>query len=214
LREERTHLRGILSHLIDTTAWPRTPHPRHRTRSFRSSTLPRGSSPSRARNAGARNAACPQATQSTLTKSSGPRFSMLAAYTWSLPSGPTRRRQSKVVLIMAHVARRGFRPVLPTRRQWNAEASGLGHPRGGVFAGTDGRSLVESGDYRVTSRLEPQAEYHLPDSNPKLVAAVVDVETTGANPVATRSSNSGSVSPNMTVRAGGSTKCFAPGSVV
>jgi DNA polymerase III subunit epsilon len=44
------------------------------------------------------------------------------------------------------------------------------------------RSLVESGDYRVTSRLEPQAEYHPPDDIPKLVAAVVDVETTGTNP--------------------------------
>jgi hypothetical protein len=44
------------------------------------------------------------------------------------------------------------------------------------------RSLVESGDYRVTSRLEPQAEYHPPDSRPKLIAAVVDVETTGTNP--------------------------------
>ena len=44
------------------------------------------------------------------------------------------------------------------------------------------RTLAESGHYRVTSRLEPQAEYHLPDSNPKLVAAVVDVETTGTNP--------------------------------
>jgi DNA polymerase-3 subunit epsilon len=44
------------------------------------------------------------------------------------------------------------------------------------------RSLVESGDYRVTSRLEPQAEYNPPDNSPKLVAAVVDVETTGTNP--------------------------------
>jgi DNA polymerase III epsilon subunit-like protein len=44
------------------------------------------------------------------------------------------------------------------------------------------RSLVESGDYRVTSRLEPHAEYHPPDASPKLVAAVVDVETTGTNP--------------------------------
>jgi len=44
------------------------------------------------------------------------------------------------------------------------------------------RSLVESGDYRVTGRLEPQAEYHPPDHSPKLVAAVVDVETTGTNP--------------------------------
>ena len=44
------------------------------------------------------------------------------------------------------------------------------------------RSLIESGDYRVTSRLEAQAEYHPPDDVPKLVAAVVDVETTGTNP--------------------------------
>jgi DNA polymerase III subunit epsilon len=44
------------------------------------------------------------------------------------------------------------------------------------------RSLVDSGDYRVTSRLESRAEYHPPDSIPKLVAAVVDVETTGTNP--------------------------------
>ena len=44
------------------------------------------------------------------------------------------------------------------------------------------RSLVESGDYRVTSRLEPYAEYHPPDNSPKVIAAVVDVETTGTNP--------------------------------
>jgi hypothetical protein len=44
------------------------------------------------------------------------------------------------------------------------------------------RSFVESGEYRITSRLEPQAEYHPPDNSPKLVAAVVDVETTGTNP--------------------------------
>jgi Exonuclease len=44
------------------------------------------------------------------------------------------------------------------------------------------RSLIESGDYRVTSRLRPQDEYHPPDNLPKLVAAVVDVETTGTNP--------------------------------
>jgi DNA polymerase-3 subunit epsilon len=43
-------------------------------------------------------------------------------------------------------------------------------------------ALVESGDYRVTSRLGPQAEYHPPDYRPKLVAAVVDVETTGVSP--------------------------------
>ena len=44
------------------------------------------------------------------------------------------------------------------------------------------RSLGESGEYRVTSRLEPQAEYHPPDNSPKVVAAVVDVETTGMSP--------------------------------
>ena len=44
------------------------------------------------------------------------------------------------------------------------------------------RTLVETGQYRVSSRLEPRAEYHSPDSSPKLVAAVVDVETTGTNP--------------------------------
>src|SRR5215469_2066318 len=44
------------------------------------------------------------------------------------------------------------------------------------------RSLIESGDYRVTSRLGPQDEYHPSDDTPKLVAAVVDVETTGTNP--------------------------------
>ena len=43
-------------------------------------------------------------------------------------------------------------------------------------------ALVETGDYRVIRRLEPQTEYHLPDNSPKLVAAVVDVETTGTNP--------------------------------
>jgi DNA polymerase III subunit epsilon len=44
------------------------------------------------------------------------------------------------------------------------------------------RLLAESGDYRVTNRLGPQDEYHPPDNLPKLVAAVVDVETTGTNP--------------------------------
>jgi DNA polymerase-3 subunit epsilon len=44
------------------------------------------------------------------------------------------------------------------------------------------RSLAESGDYRVTSRLGPLTEYHPPDEIPKLVTAVVDVETTGTNP--------------------------------
>jgi DNA polymerase III subunit epsilon len=44
------------------------------------------------------------------------------------------------------------------------------------------RSLAESGEYRVTSRLGTSTEYHPPDDTPKLVAAVVDVETTGTNP--------------------------------
>ena len=43
------------------------------------------------------------------------------------------------------------------------------------------RLLAESGHYRVTSRLGPLTEYHRPDNTPKLVAAVVDVETTGTN---------------------------------
>jgi DNA polymerase-3 subunit epsilon len=43
------------------------------------------------------------------------------------------------------------------------------------------RALVETGDYRVTNRLEPQTAYNPPDDIPKLVAAVVDVETTGTN---------------------------------
>jgi hypothetical protein len=74
------------------------------------------------------------------------------------------------------------------------------------------RSLVDSGEYRVTSRLEPQAEYHPPDNSPKLVAAVVDVETTGTIPIATRSLSLASASSNMTVRTGGSTESLAPGS--
>src|SRR5215469_5423777 len=44
------------------------------------------------------------------------------------------------------------------------------------------RSLVESGNYRVSRRLEQQTEYHPPDDVPKLIAAGVDVETTGTNP--------------------------------
>jgi DNA polymerase-3 subunit epsilon len=43
------------------------------------------------------------------------------------------------------------------------------------------RTLIESGGYRVIRRLAPPSEYHPPDSSPKLVAAVVDVETTGTN---------------------------------
>jgi DNA polymerase III subunit epsilon len=44
------------------------------------------------------------------------------------------------------------------------------------------RALIESGEYRVTSRLGPLTEYHRPEDIPKHVAAVVDVETTGTNP--------------------------------
>ena len=43
------------------------------------------------------------------------------------------------------------------------------------------RSLAESGEYRVTSRLGTLTEYHPADETPKLIAAVVDVETTGIN---------------------------------
>jgi DNA polymerase-3 subunit epsilon len=43
-------------------------------------------------------------------------------------------------------------------------------------------ALAESGDYRVIRRLQPQTEYHPADDNPKLVADVVDVETTGIDP--------------------------------
>jgi len=44
------------------------------------------------------------------------------------------------------------------------------------------RLLADSGDYRVTSRLGPLTGYHAPDEIPKLLATVVDVETTGSNP--------------------------------
>jgi DNA polymerase III subunit epsilon len=64
-----------------------------------------------------------------------------------------------------------------------ANGSQVRHIRGmGPTLEQMARSLVESGDYRVTSRLEPLVEYHPPDNIPKLVAAVVDVETTGTNP--------------------------------
>ena len=74
------------------------------------------------------------------------------------------------------------------------------------------RSLIESGDYRIISRLEPQAEYHPPDNNPTLVAAVVDVETTGTNSDRDRIIELGSASSNKTVRTGGSTRFSVPGS--
>jgi DNA polymerase-3 subunit epsilon len=52
------------------------------------------------------------------------------------------------------------------------------------------RSLVESGDYRVTSRLGPLTEYHLHDNNPKLVVAVVVSRPPApTTPIATKSSN-------------------------
>ena len=44
------------------------------------------------------------------------------------------------------------------------------------------RTLADSGDYRLIRRLEPPTEYHPADDTPKLIAAVVYVETTGTNP--------------------------------
>src|SRR6266852_4356750 len=44
------------------------------------------------------------------------------------------------------------------------------------------RTLADSGEYRILRRLAPQTEYHPADNTPKLVAAIVDVETTGTNP--------------------------------
>jgi DNA polymerase III subunit epsilon len=44
------------------------------------------------------------------------------------------------------------------------------------------RTLADSGQYRIVRRLASQTEYHPPDNIPKLVAAIVDVETTGTNP--------------------------------
>jgi hypothetical protein len=38
------------------------------------------------------------------------------------------------------------------------------------------RSLAESGEYRVTSRLGTPTEYHPADDTPKLIAAVADVD--------------------------------------
>jgi DNA polymerase III subunit epsilon len=43
------------------------------------------------------------------------------------------------------------------------------------------RTLIASGGYRIIRRLGPQTEYHPPDNTPKLIAAVVDVETTGTD---------------------------------
>jgi DNA polymerase III subunit epsilon len=44
------------------------------------------------------------------------------------------------------------------------------------------RTLADSGQYRIMRRLASQTEYHSADNIPKLVAAIVDVETTGTNP--------------------------------
>ena len=44
------------------------------------------------------------------------------------------------------------------------------------------RTLADSGDYRILRRLASQTEYHSADNIPNLVAAIVDVETTGTNP--------------------------------
>src|SRR5579862_7771746 len=76
----------------------------------------------------------------------------------------------------------GARPRLPPResvekprfarniREMNAALEQMAH------------ALVESGDYRIIRRLHPRTEYHPADDNPKVVAAVVDVETTGTDP--------------------------------
>jgi hypothetical protein len=74
------------------------------------------------------------------------------------------------------------------------------------------RSLVESGDYRVSSRLEPQTEYNPPvefrsSSPPSWMS-----RRPAPIPIATRSSSWASACSNMTVRTGGSTKSSAHGS--
>jgi len=55
----------------------------------------------------------------------------------------------------------------------------------------------------------PQAAYHPPVDIPKLVAALVDVETTSTNPDRDRIIELGISSSNMTVSAGGFTKFSA-----
>jgi hypothetical protein len=70
----------------------------------------------------------------------------------------------------------------------------------------------ESGHYRVTSRLEPQAEYHPANDFPKLIAAVVDVETTGTNPDPDKIIEFGVCLFEYDCQTGGSTKSLAPGS--
>jgi DNA polymerase III alpha subunit (gram-positive type) len=68
------------------------------------------------------------------------------------------------------------------------------------------RSLVKSGEYRVTSRLGPLTEYHRPEDIPKHVAAVADVETTGTNPDSDKIIELAFACSNTTVRVGGSIK--------
>jgi hypothetical protein len=74
-------------------------------------------------------------------------------------------------------------------------------------------ALVETGDYRVIRRLVPQTEYHPPDNSPKLVAAVVDVETTGTNPDRDRIIELAIASSNMPGATGGSTSSWFLGMV-
>jgi hypothetical protein len=80
LPAEPTHLPGILSHLTDMTARARTPHPRHWTRSLRSSTSCCGHN--RVAPGKLERAARYGSTRRnrSFTKSPGPRSSILAAY--------------------------------------------------------------------------------------------------------------------------------------
>jgi hypothetical protein len=73
----------------------------------------------------------------------------------------------------------GGRPV-PGRVEKRSRARNIGEMDPILEQMAD--ALVESGDYRVTRRLQPRTEYHSADDNPKLIAAVVDVETTGTDP--------------------------------
>jgi DNA polymerase-3 subunit epsilon len=75
------------------------------------------------------------------------------------------------------------------------------------------RSLVGSGDYRILRRVQPKTEYHPPDAFPKLVAAVVDVETTGTNPDRDKIIELAICLFEYDRQNGGSTKCWVPGTV-
>jgi hypothetical protein len=59
-------------HLIETTAGPFLPHPRHRNRSLRPSTLVVGLGPSASRASGVSSATWWQAAQSTFNKAASP----------------------------------------------------------------------------------------------------------------------------------------------